>query len=373
VLTLDPFTPTARPLDAADPVRARMRAAGPLVRIGAPAGGPVWVVTDADLARRVLTDPRFAKDPALAPPGWDRRSAGLEPTAAEQRSLTTSDGLPHDALRAAFAPLFSAQKMRAGRDRMLAIARGLLADVAMQPVDLVTDFSTRYPLTVLCDLLGIPAARVDDGIAACRLMHVDYPANVGAAMGGFAALAHAALDSAGGLAHDLARRMPPDTSAGDLEYQVFTLLYAGQLTTDPAIGFLVARLLHGGAPTDRPALVRDVLTRHPPAPFSLWRFTTTDLRLGDVHLEAHTPVLVDIGGINAHLEPGQRDLTFGAGPHYCIGAQLAQLELEALAEAITSDYPHARLLTPYADLRHLSPGGIMGSRVRTLPVALSGD
>ena len=54
-------------------------------------------------------------------------------------------------------------------------------------------------------------------------------------------------------------------------------------------------------------------------------------------------------------------------------AQLAQLELEALAEAITSDYPHARLLTPYADLRHLSPGSIMGSRVRTLPVALSGD
>src|SRR5690349_8386905 len=69
-----------------------MRAAGPLVRIGAPAGGPVWVVTDADLARRVLTDPRFAKDPALAPAGWDRRSAGLEPTAAEQRSLTTPTG-----------------------------------------------------------------------------------------------------------------------------------------------------------------------------------------------------------------------------------------------------------------------------------------
>jgi len=114
-----------------------------------------------------------------------------------------------------------------------------------------------------------------------------------------------------------------------------------------------------------------VLIRHPPAPFSLWRFTTTDLRLGDVHLDARTPVLVDIEGINAHLEPGQRDLTFGAGPHYCIGAQLAQLELEALAEAITSDYPHARLLTPYAGLRHRSPGGIMGSRVLTLPVALS--
>ena len=89
-------------------------------------------------------------------------------------------------------------------------------------------------------------------------------------------------------------------------------------------------------------------------------------------LPARAPVLIDIQGINTATgrTPGQ-DLTFGAGPHYCIGAQLAQLELEALAEAITSDYPHARLLTPYADLRHRSPGGIMGSRVLTLPVALS--
>src|SRR5690349_11964865 len=76
VPTLDPFTPTSRPLDAPDPTRRRLHTAGPLVRLDAPAGGPVWVVTDADLARRVLADLRFAKDPALAPPGWDRRSAG---------------------------------------------------------------------------------------------------------------------------------------------------------------------------------------------------------------------------------------------------------------------------------------------------------
>jgi cytochrome P450 len=374
-----PFAPTARRLDEPDPARAHLRDAGPLVRLEAPAGGPVWVVTDAGLARRVLADTRFAKDPALAPPGWDRRSAGLEPTAAEQMSLTTLDGPAHTALRRAVAPLFGAQRVRDSYGRMCAIARRLLADAvtdaaadaAADEVDLVADLATRYPLTVLCDLLGIPAEHVDTAIAACRLMHVDYPAHVGEAMAGFATLAGAALDTEGGPARELAARMPPGSTRADLEYQIFTVLFAGQLTTDPAVGFVVARLLNGAGPADTAALVRETLARHPPAPFSLWRFTATDLDLAGTALPARTPVLVDIQGINAHLGPDDHGLTFGAGPHHCTGARLAQLELQALAEVIGTDYPDARLLVPHDELRHSTPGGIMGSRLLALPVALT--
>jgi cytochrome P450 len=81
-------------------------------------------------------------------------------------------------------------------------------------------------------------------------------------------------------------------------------------------------------------------------------------------------VLVDIQGINAQLDPSDRDLTFGAGPHYCTGAQLAQVELRALVEAIRTDHPRARLAVPRADLRHRTPGAIMGSRLLALPVSL---
>ena len=76
---LDPFAATVRAIDEPDPVRAALRSAGPLVRAQAPAGGPVWIVTDDALARVVLTDPRVVKDPAWAPEEWDPRVADASP------------------------------------------------------------------------------------------------------------------------------------------------------------------------------------------------------------------------------------------------------------------------------------------------------
>ncbi|MFI5782272.1 hypothetical protein [Nocardia sp. NPDC051570] len=366
-----PFSIRTHPLHAPDPERAALRAAGPVVRVEAPAGGPVWIVTDADLARKVLADNRFAKDPALAPPHWDARTAGLEPTAAEQMSVTTLDGAAHTRLRRVFAPLFGTARLRAAYPRMRTIADQLLTSVGPGEVDLLADFTTRYPLTILCDLLGIPTHHIDTAIAACRLMHTDYPANVGPAMSGFARLATAALDHTDGPAAELAHRMPPGATPKDLHYQVFTLLFAGQLTTDLTIGFLMARLLGDPtAPHDNDELIRETLRKHPPAPFTLWRFTTTDLDLAGTPLPARSPVLIDIQGINTQGGQGNNDLTFGAGPHYCLGAQLAHLELRALAETLRTDYPRARLTVPLDTLRHSTPGGIMGARLHALPVAL---
>jgi cytochrome P450 len=162
------FSAAVRGLDEPDPARSALGAAGPIVRAEAPAGGPVWIVTDEQLARAVLADPRISKDTALAPRDWDPRAAGLEPTAAEQPALTTLEGEAHTRLRQAHAPLFSARRMAASYDRMTAIARELLAAIADQPVDLTADFSTRYPVTVLCDLLGVPLDHVDVAVAACR-------------------------------------------------------------------------------------------------------------------------------------------------------------------------------------------------------------
>ena len=322
---VDPFAPGERGIAEPHPARAALRAAGPIVQAEAPAGGPVWIVTDGALARQVFRHPHIVKDPARAPAHWDPRTAGLEPTAAEQPSLTTLDGPPHTRLRRAHTPLFGADRTAAWEERITELAREMLTGLAAAggTVDLAADFTTRFPLTVLCDLIGVPRDRVDEAIAACRGMH-GGPAEVAAAMDAFTGLAAAALHGGRrGLAAELRDTLQDSGAEADLHYLLFTLIFAGQLTTDPALGYLLAHLLDEdrAAPADPDEAAAEVLNRHSPAPFSLWRFTDREVELAGVRLPERSPVLVDIQGINTG--PDGRigpDLVFGAGAHYCTGA-----------------------------------------------------
>ena len=73
-------------------------------------------------------------------------------------------------------------------------------------------------------------------------------------------------------------------------------------------------------------------------------------------------MLVDILGIGTDPQrPAGPDLTFGAGPHYCLGAQLAALELQAVGAVVRSEFPDARLAVPRSALRQVSFGGIGGA------------
>jgi cytochrome P450 len=240
---VDPFAHVRYSITEPDPVHGALRTAGPLVQAEAPAGGPVWIVTDENLAREVLAHDKIVKDPAFAPPHWNRWAVGLEPTASEQPSLTTLDGPRHQRLRRAHTPLLSARRVHAHADRIAAIARELLADLAAHesPVDLTADFTTRFPLTVVCDLIGMPLDRVDAAATACRQVLTDVPEVFTAAMSAFDELTAAALQSGTtGLAAQLRERVPAEITESQLRYLPFGLVFAGQITTEAALGFLLA-------------------------------------------------------------------------------------------------------------------------------------
>ncbi|MGC4942521.1 cytochrome P450 [Kribbella sp. DT2] len=390
---MDPFAPRTRGITEPDPIRLDLRRRGPVVEAPAPPGGPVWIVTEETLARQVLTDPRIVKDPAYAPPEWDVRRAGLEATAAEQPSLTTYDGPAHTALRKAHTPLLTAKRIQQQRSRVRELATEQLQALAtasttavgvpataeppaalgaMPPtpgavppaaVDLMADFATRFPLTVVCDLLGVPAHETDRAMVACRQM---LTGDQGEAIATLRAVAATASRDA--LAGELYEQVPDGITDEDVHYLLFALIFAGQLTTDASVGFVLANGLNepGSSGSD---LVDRVLRQHPPAPFTLWRFTTTPLELAGVQLPANAPVLVDIEGINTRPgRPEGPDLSFGAGAHYCIGAQLAHLELTVVLDVLRTNHPNARLAIPFEQLRQFTPGGNTGNRLASLPI-----
>ncbi|CAM3506776.1 cytochrome P450 [Kibdelosporangium persicum] len=349
---MNPFAAVTRGLTEPNRLSDRLREAGPVVVADAPAGGPVWIVTDEELAKQVLSDPRIVKDPAMAPADWDPLVAGLEPPASAFPSLTTVDGPRHTELRRAHTPLLTGKRIREQTGRIEQIARDMLAAQPNGVVDLMVHFTIRYPLTVLLDLLGIPLDKLDATVVACRrLVEGDQSGAIPALM----EIAGTAGDD--GLAAELRGRLPEGTPEQEVRYHLFGLIFAGQVTTDAALGFVIAHAL--GAPDGDP--VEDALRRYTPAPFSLWRFTSEPLEINGVSLPARAPVLVDLVGLG---------LTFGSGPHFCIGAQLAQAEMRALVTVLRRDFPEARLAVPFDELVQIGVGGIGGTRLRELPVSL---
>ena len=393
----DPFASQGERIGDRPRVHDVMRRAGAVVRVEAPAGGPAWIVTDDAVAREVLTDERFAKDPALAPAHWHGRDAGLEPPASEVRSLTTVDGAEHRRLRRVHTPAFARRRLLEGRERIARIARDLLGGLREEtartgrPADLVADFAPRYPLMVICDMLGVPLTDLDRATGASRAMVEGAAEKAWVGMAQLEEMVRASRAEPGraeGLADilaDGARAELGGVTDREVLHMIAGLIFAGQITTQSFLGPLVAHQLAGDlGDGDADAFVAEALRLHPPVPFTLWRFTTTPVEIAGVPLPAGAPVLVDIEGVNTdparhpdpyELKPDRSrggDLTFGHGPHFCLGAQLAQLEARVVVEVMRDDFPHARLAVPFDELERDRPG-TQSRGLAALPVWLDGE
>ncbi|MYW95772.1 cytochrome P450, partial [Amycolatopsis rubida] len=104
-----------------------------------------------------------------------------------------------------------------------------------------------------------------------------------------------------------------------------------------------------------PAAVEELLRWVPVNTAAMFaRYAVEDVRLGDVVVRAGDPVLPALHAANRDPEvfadPDVVDLTrspnphvaFGHGPHHCIGAQLARLELQEALKAILVRFPELR-------------------------------
>lgn len=139
------------------PVYAALRAEGPVHRVLVPESGEVWLVVARDEARAALTDPRLRNDIRHSSSWSDDggHAIGL--------NMLQTDAPQHTRLRTLVARDFTPGRIQALRPRIQEIADGLLDALsdALPPAgraDLVASYALPLPMTVICELLGVPAA-----------------------------------------------------------------------------------------------------------------------------------------------------------------------------------------------------------------------
>jgi cytochrome P450 len=154
--------------------------------------------------------------------------------------------------------------------------------------------------------------------------------------------------------------------AGELRMLAFSILVAGTDTTRNQLAASVQILCdhpeQWAGLRDHPELAMRAVEesmRHSPAVCSTLRTVPTDSAVGDFAFPAGTFILVNTFAANrdstVYAEPDRFDitreeppaiLTFGGGVHYCLGANLAKLELAEALKILAGRLPNPRRIGP---------------------------
>ena len=374
-------------------VHARLQARRPVSAVIMPGGTPAWLVTGYPEARALLADPRLLK----MPPGWARDQDSLY--AALEMHMLNSDPPDHERLRRLVNKAFTPRQVERLRPRIVSITAGLLDDLpAGRDVDLLASFAFPLPITVICELLGIPVEDRDEfrkwsaSVVSNTVAPEVFEADAAAMVRYFRALLAAKRNDP---ADDLLSALIAARDDGDrlreneLVSMAFLLLVAGHETTVNLIASgVLALLLHpeqlarlraepgliGGA-------VEELLRYCSPVNHATYRFAAEPVEVGGARIGPGEPVLVALSSANRdpsrYAAPGQLELdrdtsghlTFGHGIHYCLGAPLARLEAEIAFGALLGRFAAIELAVPAGSLRWRPSTLIHG--LDALPVRLT--
>ncbi|MFD6966975.1 cytochrome P450 [Streptomyces sp. NPDC059979] len=385
------------------PTYAFMRDEGPVRRITQPNGLRCWLVTRHEEARALFADPRVLKDPgnagaALAEaslPHYEEAGAGLD------RHMLSSDPPDHTRLRKLVTKAFTPKRVKELGPSVQRVTDKLLDRMAVAgEADLIADFALPLTVTVICELLGIPANRRSD-------IHrwTDALISPAPGAGSRAATATALRDMHRYLA-DLIEAKRADSrddlvsamieaqdeggslTAEETVSMIYLLLIAGHETTVNLIGNGVFALLRHPEqlrkvqrdPELLPGAIEEMLRYEGPIGTASMRFTAEPVQVGETTIGAGEVVLIVVGSANRderrHPRPDEfdveradtRHLSFGHGIHYCLGAPLARMEGRIAIGSLLERFPGLRLAVEPEQLTWRSGNLIRG--LHRLPVVV---
>jgi pimeloyl-[acyl-carrier protein] synthase len=356
------------------PTYDRMRAEDPVWRndLGE------WVMTRHRDCEAVLRDPRFSSNPVHrdVPTG----PGDLAPLLAEADAhvLLFMDPPDHTRVRGLVSKAFTPRTVERLRPRIQALVDSILDQAADRGgLDVVADLGFELPVTVICELLGVPladrdqfagwssdASRLLDGVMTEEEMQRGMVAAM-SFFNYFGALfderrAHPGEDLISALlaAEEAGDRLSPE----ELSSIVVLLFIAGHETTMNLIGNGALALLRQPDqlvrwrqdPSLDVAAVEELLRFDPPAHIT-GRTATVDIEVGGQLFTRGTPVVTLVAAANrdparfadpTRLDVGRADnhhLAFSQGMHYCLGAALARLEGQIALGSLIRRFPDVEL------------------------------
>ncbi len=291
-------------------------------------------------------------------------------------SMLDRDPPDHTRLRRLVSKAFTPRAIQALQPRIAALVDAMLdAAERQRRVDLVEALAFPLPFAVIAEMLGTPPAdqgriRELTGTLVRSLEPVNDPALVSAIMAADAELA----DIAAGMiawkrdnpADDLLTSLIHAEDDGDvlnddeLISQTLLLYIAGHETTVNLIaGGALALLRHPGQlallrsdPALAATAIEELLRYDSPVQASR-RITVEPVKIRDITIPAGAFVMASLGSANRDerfwgtdagelklsRDNARQHVSFGGGPHHCLGASLARLEATIAIQRLTSRFP----------------------------------
>lgn len=319
-----------------------------------------------------------------------------------EMSLLMSDPPLHSDLRSMVSGFFSTKLIRRLIPFVRETAEGLLDRMPFDgEVDLVRDFATPLPVTVIAKIMGLQVddpmeIRARSGIVANAMAMQVTPEFYERAFSAIRELsdlvAQALKEKTKSLSDDLLSHLAkPANRRGLSDSQLISIccqiLVAGQETTVDAIGNSVLALLEHpdqldllkASPDQLPNAVEELLRYNSPIQVAMVRFPMKGTEIGGKSINAGACVIGMLGSANRDADYfsnpdtlditrrfNGRDVVFGQGIHRCLGAHLARTELAIALEALLDRMKAMRLTSHVPTWRD----NVVFRGLTTLPVEI---
>lgn len=344
-----------------------------------------WVISRYDEIVSIFKDPHtfsaaIARHPVtpLSPAAIEKRNQydiAIEPALVDEEPETHR---PH---RRTFGDAFTPKRVNELEPRIREIVnRYIDRFIDKGRADIVGDLMYEVPALAVFIFLG---AQDDDAVLVKRLAgpravvnfgqpniseQVGMMEDVGKHWAFTKALVDAALEKPGdNYLGDLARLYHADNSLFTINYLynvVFVLMFAGHETTTQVTSSGIKALLENReqweALCQNPALIPNAveeILRYDSSIFAWRRITTKAVEIGGITVPAGAKLLLMTGSGNhdesvfpegkrfdVRRKNAKRHLALGKGPHYCMGAPLARLEMRIVLEELVRRLPHIKLV-----------------------------